>query len=174
VPIQLIALDLDGTLLNQHSQITPENANAIHDAAARGIEFVIVTGRRFDFALPTLEPLTCDLHLIVSNGAVIKSRDGGTIQRSLLPAATARRVLDATVDFRSGLSVIFDRARGEGKQVILERAEWDHPVRGPYLRRNREVIDEIVPLHLCLDGEDPIQVGYAGSCPNARALKHRL
>lgn len=174
MPVQLIALDLDGTLLDQHSQITAENAAAIREAAARGVQFVIVTGRRFDFALPTLAPLACELHVIASNGAVIKRRDGVTLERRLLPVDTARRVLEATTEFRAGQSVIFDRPHGTGRQVILERAEWDHPVRGPYLRRNRSVIDEVSPLHLCLDGEDPIQVGYAGNCANARALEATL
>lgn len=172
MPIQLIALDLDGTLLDSRSQVTPENAAAIAEAAARGIEIIIVTGRRFDFALPALDPLTCDFYMIVSNGALIKSRTGTTIQRTLLPAATARRVLDATAEYRSGISVIFDRPREN--QVILETADWEHPVRGPYLRRNREYIAEMSPLHACLNGEDPIQVGYAGPCASARALMSLL
>ena len=168
VPIRLIALDLDGTLLDNHHQISPANSATIAEAFARGVEIVIVTGRRFDFARPAVDSLDCNFHMIVSNGALIKSKDGATIQRHLLSAATAFRVLDATADFRSGISLIFDRPRE--KQVILERVDWDHPVRGPYLRRNREFIAEISPLASALNGDDPVQVGYAGSCASARAL----
>jgi 5-amino-6-(5-phospho-D-ribitylamino)uracil phosphatase len=152
--------------------VSAENAAAIAEACARGIDIVIVTGRRFDFARPAVDPLDCDFHMIVSNGALIKSKSGVTIQRHLLPAATAGRVLDATTGFRSGLSVIFDRPRE--KQIILEHVDWDHPVRGPYLRRNREFIAEISPLAAALNGDDPVQVGYAGSCASARALMHLL
>jgi 5-amino-6-(5-phospho-D-ribitylamino)uracil phosphatase len=172
VPIRLIALDLDGTLLDSRGLVSLENAAAVAEAAARGIEIVIVTGRRFDFARPAIDALTSDFNMIVSNGAVIKSKSGSTIYRRLLPAATARRLLRATVAYRSGVSVIFDRPRE--KQVILECVDWDHPVRGPYLRRNREFIAEISPLEDCLNGEDPIQIGYAGPCASARALMSLL
>ena len=50
VPIQLIAMDLDGTLLHTEGHIPAANARAIREAAARGVEIVIVTGRRFTSA----------------------------------------------------------------------------------------------------------------------------
>ena len=52
----------------------------------RGIEILLVTGRRFDFARTVSDLIPCDLHLIVSNGALIKSKSGETHQRLLLPA----------------------------------------------------------------------------------------
>jgi len=45
---RLIALDLDGTLLNSEKQLTEENARALADAAAQGIWIVPTTGRFFD------------------------------------------------------------------------------------------------------------------------------
>ena len=74
VPIQLLAMDIDGTLLDQQGQLSTANADAISEAAARGIEIVLVTGRRFHFALPVAETLPCDFNLIVNNGALTKSR----------------------------------------------------------------------------------------------------
>ncbi len=44
VPIKLIAMDLDGTLLDSASQLPRENAVAIEEAAAQGLEIVIVIG----------------------------------------------------------------------------------------------------------------------------------
>ena len=112
----------------------------------------------------------CDLHFIVNNGALIKSKDGVTDVRHLLPAETARQVLEATKEYRSGAAVVFDLPRA--MQVMMERADWEHPIRGGYLRRNREYIGEISPLTDCLNGTDPIQVGYADSCKRLRdALK---
>lgn len=46
-PVQLIALDLDGTLFNNQSQITPKNHEAIQKALDHGIHVVISTGRPF-------------------------------------------------------------------------------------------------------------------------------
>jgi hypothetical protein len=188
----MIALDIDGTLLDSRAQLPAENLSAVVEAASRGIEIVLVTGRRFDFALPIAQSLRCDLHLLVNNGALAKSRDGSTHMRALLPRETARQILLATEEFRDFAGVVFDR--NEGHRVILETVDWDDPVRGAYLRRNREHIGLCAPLIDCLNGanppaissarppgnehenqpEDPIQVVFTGNCGPIRAAMQKL
>ncbi|MGB0034238.1 MAG: HAD-IIB family hydrolase [Candidatus Acidiferrales bacterium] len=172
MPIRMIALDLDGTLLDSTSHVPEENARVVAEAAACGVEIVIVTGRRFDFARPATDLIPCDLHLIVNNGALIKSKEGRTHQRHLLPAGTARKVLDGTAEYRAGTGVIFDRPRE--RQIVLERVDWDDPFRGGYFRRNRDFIAEVSPLTDCLNGDDPIQVMYSGPCVEMRSAKTTL
>jgi 5-amino-6-(5-phospho-D-ribitylamino)uracil phosphatase len=178
VAIKLIAMDLDGTLLNSHSQVPEENARAIAEAAARGIEILIVTGRRYHSARLIVDALPCELHLIVNNGALIKSKEGATHQRFLLPAGIARRVLEATPEFRSSACVVFDRPREN--QVILETVDWDDPFRGGYFRRSREFVAQVSPLTDCLNGkngfppEDPIQVMFVGLCQSIRDVREKL
>jgi hypothetical protein len=165
-------MDIDGTLLDSTTQLPAENLSAIAEAAERGIEILLVTGRRFDFARAVSDLLPCDLHLIVNNGALIKSKAGETHQRLLLPSAVARKVVEAMPQFRAEAAVVFDRP-GE-KQVFLERIDWDDPQRGRYFRRNRPHIGEIAPLTDCFNGEDPIQVGFVGKCEPIRAVKSAL
>jgi Cof subfamily protein (haloacid dehalogenase superfamily) len=165
-------MDIDGTLLDSKSQVSAANSLAIVEAVARGIEIVLVTGRRFDFALPIAQALPCDLHMIVNNGALAKSRDGTTHLRHLLSAETARQVLESTPEFRANAAVVFDRPNT--RQVILEKVDWDDPFRGGYFRRNREYIAEMAPLVSCLNGEDPIQVMYTGQCLPMRAAMKTL
>ena len=153
MPIKLIAMDIDGTLLDSNTQLPAENVAAIAEAAERGIEILLVTGRRFDFARTVSDLLPCDLHLIVSNGALIKSKTGETHQRLLLPATVARNVVEALPQYRAEAAVVFDRP-GE-KQVFLERIDYDDPYRGRYFRRNSQHIGEIAPLTDCFNGEDP-------------------
>src|SRR6266851_2236506 len=50
--VRLIALDIDGTLLDSRWQLPEANRAAIAEAARRGIEVALVTGRRYDFAMP--------------------------------------------------------------------------------------------------------------------------
>ena len=157
--IRMIAMDLDGTLLNTEWRVTEENQRAICEAAERGIEVVVVTGRRFDFARPVTDRLPENLTLIVNNGALIKSKDGTTHLKHLLPREVAREVLDATPKFRLGTAVVFDRPRE--RQVIFERIDWDDPGRKGYFERNRAYLAEISPLENCLE-EDPIQVMFTG------------
>jgi Cof subfamily protein (haloacid dehalogenase superfamily) len=170
VPVQIIAMDLDGTLLNTSGHLPGPNVRAIEQAAARGIEILIVTGRRFTSARTIAAEIGCDVHLICSNGALIKSSAGDTQFRRLLPAATARAVLEGTAEFRSCAGVIFDRPRE--RQIYFERVDWNGPFVGPYLRRHRDQVAEVDPLTDCLDGEDPVEILYIDSCERiTRALK---
>jgi Cof subfamily protein (haloacid dehalogenase superfamily) len=172
VPIKLIAMDIDGTLLNSHAELPEKNALAVAEAASRGIEILLVTGRRFDFARPIADALQCDLHLIVNNGALIKSKNGETHQQHLLPNNIARQVLEATTEFRANAGVCFDRPL-EG-QMIFEKVDWDDPRRSGYFHRNRAYIAEVSPLVDCLNGEDPIQVLYTGACGPIRSAMRQL
>jgi hypothetical protein len=172
MPIKLIAMDIDGTLLDSKAQVSTANMEAIAEASERGIEIVLVTGRRFDFALPIAQALPCELDMIVNNGALAKSRNGTTHLRYLLPRETARGVLESTLEFRANAAVIFDRPGS--RQVMMEKVDWDDPIRGPYFRRNREYIGEVAPLPDCLNGENPIQVMYAGKCNPVRAAMQAL
>ncbi len=89
--IRLIALDIDGTLLDARSQLPEINRQAIVDATARGIEIALVTGRRYDFAMPIARQIPCPLTMIVNNGAMVKSSDGVTLLVHRLPRDVARR-----------------------------------------------------------------------------------
>ena len=98
--VRLIALDIDGTLLDSRWQLPEANRAAIAAATRRGIEVTLVTGRRYDFALPIARQIEAPLTMIVSNGAVIRTQDGETHLRHLLPKDTAVRVLELTRPWR--------------------------------------------------------------------------
>ena len=169
--IRLIGIDIDGTLLDSRWELPEANRKAIAEATARGIEVALVTGRRFDFALPIARQLACPLTLIINNGALIKSLDGTTHLRHLLPRETARRILLATLPFRDGAAVMFDRPREN--QVIWEILDWEDPSRRAYLQRNLEFISQVAPLENCLT-EDPIQVMFTGGVDRMRILDAQL
>ncbi len=157
--MRLIAVDIDGTLLDSRWQVPEANRVAIAAAARRGIEVALVTGRRYDFAMPVAQKLDSPLTMIVNNGALIRSKEGRTHLRHLLPRATAERVLHLTKPWRDGAAVIFDRPREN--QVLLETLDPDDSLRYAYYARNREFIGLAKPLESCLT-EDPIQVMFSG------------
>lgn len=75
--IKCIAADMDGTLLNSTAKkITNENRLAILEAQAKGIEFVIATGRVYDEVIYLLEESGLDCPVIAMNGAEIRTKDG--------------------------------------------------------------------------------------------------
>lgn len=169
--IRLIALDIDGTLLNSRWEVSPSNQAAIAEATRRGIEVALVTGRRYDFALFAVQQVVSPLTMIVNNGALIRTSDGKTHLRHLLAKETARRVLQATTEWRGAAGVVFDRPKAN--QVILEVIDWADPTRGGYYRRNREFLAEASPLESCLD-EDPIEVMFTGEVEPMRQAEQTL
>ena len=76
--IRLVAIDIDGTLLDSRWQLPDANRDAICAAVDAGVEVAIVTGRMYGFAQPIIGLLPCPVTAIVSNGAVVKSPDGAT------------------------------------------------------------------------------------------------
>lgn len=169
--IRLIALDIDGTLLNSRFEVSPANQAAIVEATRRGAEVAIVTGRRYDFALPVARQIAAPITMMVSNGALVRSNDGTTRLRHLLAKDTASQVVQATKDWRSATAVVFDRPMAN--QVMLEAVDWSDPIRGGYYTRNREYIGEASPLESCLT-EDPVQVMFTGQVASMRAAEHLL
>jgi Cof subfamily protein (haloacid dehalogenase superfamily) len=169
--IRLIALDIDGTLLDSEWKLPDANRAAVAEAVRRGIEVALVTGRRFDFAKPISEQLGCPVTMVVNNGALVKASDGETRLRKLLPTNVARDVLAATKTLIDGTAVVFDRPREN--QVIFDRLNLENESRRGYYERNKEYISFCSPLESCLT-EDPIQVMYSGPVGTVRAAAQAL
>ncbi len=70
--IDLIALDLDGTLLDSHDAISPGNRAAIRAALAAGVRVVLVTGRGADAPAAFARELNLNLPVICAHGALTK------------------------------------------------------------------------------------------------------
>ncbi|MGD6963823.1 Cof-type HAD-IIB family hydrolase [Fictibacillus phosphorivorans] len=71
--MKLIAIDMDGTLVNRQLKVTKENSETIKEAVNDGHHVVIATGRSYDEAKHTLEDADLHLPLICVNGAEIRS-----------------------------------------------------------------------------------------------------
>ena len=169
--IRLVAIDIDGTLLDSHSQLPGRNRDAIVAAVEQGIEVALVTGRMYGFAQPIIGLLPCPVTAIVSNGALVRLSDGSTELRRLLPRSVAQSVLSAADGHRDNAALIFDRPR-DG-QMVLERIDRSDPLRRAYAERNRAFVREVEPLEAALT-EDPIVVMYNGPVAVMRELAGRL
>ncbi len=69
---RLLAIDIDGTLVNSRNELTPATQMALMRASASGIHLVLATGRRYSHALPLVEPLGIAAPLVTASGALIK------------------------------------------------------------------------------------------------------
>ncbi|MFA9456984.1 Cof-type HAD-IIB family hydrolase [Halalkalibacter sp. AB-rgal2] len=84
VNIKLIAIDMDGTLLNKEHQISNENRNAIKAAQDQGIHVVINTGRTRMTLDPLIENLSLNSYLITVNGSEVWDDSLELIERKTL------------------------------------------------------------------------------------------
>src|SRR6476646_3268113 len=107
--IRLLALDIDGTLTDPNFQVPARNIAALRAAHESGIEIILATGRRHDYALPIARELGFPVWLISSNGALIRSSDSETFFTDRLPARTALELIQYMDEFRGHAVLTFDR-----------------------------------------------------------------
>jgi Cof subfamily protein (haloacid dehalogenase superfamily) len=157
--IRLIAVDIDGTLLNPQFQISEIDLAALRDTRRQGIEVILVTGRRHTFALPIAQQLGFDLWLICSNGAVTRSLSGETFHRDLLPQQICRDLCSAMQEFRGQTVLTFDKD-GRGAIVLEHMQELEGSIRH-WLQKNMEYIEFVVPIENALT-TDPVQAMFCG------------
>jgi len=160
--IRLLALDIDGTLLNPQFQISDADMTALRRASESGIEVALVTGRRHDFALPIAQQLGFDLWLISSNGAITRSLQGETFYRDLLPSQVCRELCQAMLEFRGNTVLTFDK-RGKGAIVLEHLNDLENSIRR-WLEKNLEFIDFVIPVQDALV-TDPVQAMFCGPIP---------
>jgi len=93
--IRLVAIDLDGTLLDRNIQVSPRAIAAIRSAVAQGVIVTLATGRMFASAVIFARQIGLDVPLITYNGGLIRSAlTGETLFHQPVP-------VDAAVDILS-------------------------------------------------------------------------
>ena len=162
LPIRLLGVDIDGTLLNPEFQISAADMAAVRRAHAAGVEVVVVTGRRHTFALPIVQQLGFDLWVISSNGAITRSLAGETFHRDMLPVQTCRRLCASMQDFRGNTVLTFDtEAKGA---IVLEHMNELNVSIQRWLEKNLQYIDFVIPIESALTS-DPVQAMFCGPIP---------
>ncbi|WP_125606862.1 Cof-type HAD-IIB family hydrolase [Lapidilactobacillus bayanensis] len=90
--ISIIASDMDGTLLNDKMEISPENIAAIKKAQAAGIEFIVATGRGLSEAQPLLRQAGLDPAYITLTGAQVFDTTGQLVVNEPLTNELAQQL----------------------------------------------------------------------------------
>jgi Cof subfamily protein (haloacid dehalogenase superfamily) len=99
VRYQLLALDLDGTVVNHDLTIDPRVNAAIAAAQAAGIIVTIATGRMYGAALPFATALNIQQPLICYQGAVIREAPSGHIRYAMtMPGAVTAEAVQMLLE----------------------------------------------------------------------------
>lgn len=118
--VRLIALDIDGTLLDPEGTLRPAVRDAVRHAAALGVHVALVTGRRWAATRPVVDALGVPVSVLACQGALGVAADGRLLWREGIPLAAAGTVLD--------------RARQLGL----------HPFVYLHYRRRGQVVEELI------------------------------
>ncbi len=109
--IQLLALDLDGTLLNDRNQVSPANAKAVQQARAQGVKVAICTGRvQCEAEYAAVQLGGCD-YMVTCNGACVYD----VVNRkhlfiNIMPYSLCQKIIDALDSFHIFYQIYVDDA----------------------------------------------------------------
>jgi hypothetical protein len=169
--VRLIAIDIDGTLLDSNFQVSARNLATLRKADSLGIEIVLATGRRHTFALPVARALGFDITLISSNGAITKASDGTVFHRDPLPLAAVLELVAHMTDFRRNLVITFD---GEDQgSLLLETLDELNASIKKWLEKNAQYLRFVHPIESGLTS-DPIQAMFCGTVGRMLAAQKHL
>ncbi|MEK4220193.1 MULTISPECIES: Cof-type HAD-IIB family hydrolase [unclassified Bacillus (in: firmicutes)] len=151
VNIKLIAIDMDGTLLNDEQLISDENRNAIREAEDKGVYVVISTGRTLMTCRELAESLKLSSFLITANGSEIWDSNFNLVERNLLHTDHIKMMWDLRNKHNTNFwaSTVNKVWRGEFPENITDH-EWlkfgfdieDDDIRNEVLaelRKNKEL-----------------------------------
>src|SRR5256714_8344581 len=174
--IRLVALDLDGTLLDSRGELSGRNRAAIEAARGRGVSVALVTGRRFRDARPLALELGLDVPVIAHNGALTKHPVTlETANAIFMPVGAARAVgrvgrahgSDALVsDDHVGAGLLVYDHISEGNTALAKYIAWSRRVVGDDAAR---AVVRVPSLDEYLD-HDPLHVAFSGGCAETERL----
>jgi Cof subfamily protein (haloacid dehalogenase superfamily) len=132
----MLALDIDGTLVNSQHELTDSTRAAVWRAKRAGLQVALATGRRYSRTLPLVEPLGLHLPLITASGALIKDPQGHT---TLFRAAFADGVLPSLLErvIVNGFDpVLYTDSFAEGFDYYYRQEEVAEPMLAEFFRMN--------------------------------------
>lgn len=176
--IKLLALDLDGTLLDSRGVLPSANRNAIKKAEDAGVLVTIATGRRFRDARSLGLELELNAPLITHNGALLKYADSmETVSASLLSLETTQEIVRVGKQF-GGDALVSTDPHGDGT-MLYDRVSDDNLPLKKYLRWSeglhgveigRQGVRHVASLEDELPQHEVIHISFSGSCDSMAAM----
>ncbi len=122
----LIAVDLDGTLLNASGKVSPKNLEAILNLRAAGFEVVPATGRSWRESRRVLETIEAKGLAITSGGSVLSdAATGATQERLTIDALLARQLAESLLERGLLVHVLRDHASSAHDYCLVGDGKMD-------------------------------------------------
>ena len=180
---KVLALDVDGTLLDSSGTLRPTTAAAVARAARAGIRPVLCTGRRYRRARPVAEQLGLDAPLVCNSGALVKEPAGhATLWRADFDAGLLAAVLDL-FGRHDEPAVSFHDRDPAAPDFVTARFPTGRPLFDDYIEQNRPHaavdpawLDRIGAerhFHVCAVGDRPAMKAFEAAVLAALAGRVR-
>ncbi len=176
--IKLLALDLDGTLLNSRGEISERNIEAIRRAEDAGVLVTIATGRRFRDALPVAHQLKLNAPVICHNGALLKYAESlETVAVSILTNETVFEILRVGKSF-GGNALLSADPNGKGVLLYDTVSEENVPLQ-KYIHWSKslhgadaeEAVLHVEKLESVVNDYETVHVSFSGACVSMAELE---
>lgn len=127
-PYKLLAVDLDGTLLDSHKVLSERNRAAVRRAEERGVKVCLASGRMIAGIRPYAEQLELRSPVVSCNGAYVVDEAGGEIHHFCLPDDVRDRLLGYVASNNLHLNVyvrerMYFNAKGDWAELYLGRVK---------------------------------------------------
>lgn len=179
--IKLLALDLDGTLLNSSGKISEANKQAIKKAEEKGVLVTIATGRRFRDARPVGLELELNAPLITHNGALLKyAKTLETVAASIIAKETVREILRVGREFGAdallsadptGKGTLFYDTVSADNIPLQKYIVWSKTLHGD---EAESAVVHVENLENILPQTETVHVSFSGKCASMVELETTL
>lgn len=142
-PIKLIAIDLDGTLLNTNHEMTERTEKALKAAIAQGVKVIIATGKTLSAAQHLLKRLGNNTAGIFNQGTITFNSDGSIHSQQIIDTMIARQVITFAED-RGYLVAVYSGSHIYVRKLSKRMEELTHHYHEP-------MPEEVGPLQNILD-----------------------
>src|SRR5947209_3107764 len=152
--IQLLVIDIDGTLLNPAGEITPYTRAAVQAAQQAGIVVTLATARRYCNTAQIANELSLQGPIILYDGALIVQHPAGTILKSRpLNAAIGQEAVEILV--HHGIQPVVHPNQGLAEEIWTGPAELDNLWIEAYFAAYSERVHRMPYEMLCTGHPDP-------------------
>jgi 5-amino-6-(5-phospho-D-ribitylamino)uracil phosphatase len=176
--IKLLALDLDGTLLNSQGKISEANKKAIQDAENKGVLVTIATGRRFRDALPIALEIELNAPIVCHNGALLKFAESfQTVDVSLINKETSLEIIKVGRDFGGDALVscnpntkgtLFYETISKQNLPLQKYIIWSKNLHGKDAEDSIHHAQDLIEV---VENQEVIHISFSGTCQPMKELE---
>jgi HAD superfamily hydrolase (TIGR01484 family) len=124
-PIKLIALDMDGTLLNDDHEVSEANRKAIKAAEKKGVHVILSTGRPYATCSDYAKSLELSSYLITVNGSEVYDEQAQLIQQQMINTEHIQWMYEISKTYKTGFwAISLEQVYREEMPEDIAASKW--------------------------------------------------